>query len=183
MIFVDRKKSERMKKIGILILLVCFMISPLSVNAYVLNGLRVPNPQSVTYWVETNNATATYTEVDAVISAIPSWQIHCPELKIVRSNSNNADMNFYFRLNQDNGMYSSAYAETIAYKKEIIFYRPWKSLTITRKQETAVHEAGHMLGLAHCQAQYNSEAVMRATGFNNVGCPLADDKRGIAALY
>ena len=78
-----------MKKIGILILLVCFMISPLSVNAYVLNGLRVPNPQSVTYWVETNNATATYTEVDAVISAIPSWQIHCPELKIVRSNSNN----------------------------------------------------------------------------------------------
>ena len=92
-------------------------------------------------------------------------------------------MNFYFRLNQDNGMYSSAYAETIAYKKEIIFYRPWKSLTMTRKQETAVHEAGHMLGLAHCQAQYNSEAVMRATGFNNVGCPLADDKRGIAALY
>lgn len=172
-----------MKKIGILILLVCFMISPLSVNAYVLNGLRVPNPQSVTYWVETNNATATYTEVDAVISAIPSWQIHCPELKIVRSNSNNADMNFYFRLNQDNGMYSSAYAGTEPDKKEITFYRPWKSLNITKKQEVAVHEAGHMLGLDHCQAQYNSEAVMRATGFNNVGCPLADDKRGIAALY
>lgn len=176
---MDRKKSERMKKIGILILLVCFMISPLSVNAYVLNGLRVPNPQSVTYWVETNNATATYTEVDAVISAIPSWQIHCPELRIVYSTASNVDMAFRFRLNEDIG----AYAATYPYKKEISIYKPWKNLTMTQKQETVVHEAGHMLGLDHCQAQYNSEAVMRATGFNNVGCPLADDKRGIAALY
>ena len=49
---------------------------------------------------------------------------------------------------------------------------------MVRKQETAVHEVGHILGLEHCQPQYNSESVMREFGFNDVACPLADDKRG-----
>ncbi|CVI65146.1 Matrixin [Clostridiales bacterium CHKCI001] len=176
----DKKEvREKMKRITSLILLLCFMMFSLSANAYQLNGHRVVNPQYVTYWAPTNDGIATPTEIDAVVSAISSWQVHCPEIKIFRSNTINASMIIDFYLDVDN----DAYAVTYFNSKEIAFYKPWRSLSMVRKQETAVHEAGHILGLEHCQPQYNSEAVMRKDGFNDLACPLADDKRGIAALY
>lgn len=167
-----------MKKVKILILFICLMISSLSANAYQLNGWRVSNPQAITYYVKPNDSIATSTEIDAVASAIPSWQIHCSQLKMSRVDTINASMVFAFYLNIDTGAYAVAYPT-----KEVAFYKSWKSLSMVRKQETAVHEAGHLLGLDHCQEQYNSESVMRQYDFNDVACPLADDKRGIAALY
>ncbi len=168
-----------MKKRVSFALILCFMLCSLSANAYQLNGHRVVDPQYVTYWAPTSDEIATPSEINAVVSAATSWQVHCPEIKMFRSNTINASMIIDFFLDVD----MEAYAITYLGSKEIAFYKPWRNLSMVRKQETAVHEVGHILGLEHCQPQYNSESVMREFGFNDVACPLADDKRGIAALY
>lgn len=172
------KGSVKIEKIKTLVLLVGLIVFSLLANAYQFNNWRVSNPKNITYYVKPSDSIATSTEINAVASAVPSWQTYCPELKMSRTDTINASMIFAFYLDIDNDTYATAYST-----KEVAFYKSWKGLSLLRKQETAVHEAGHLLGLVHCQSQYEAESVMRALDFNDVAHPLADDKRGIAVLY
>ncbi|PAD27079.1 hypothetical protein CHH62_02955 [Niallia circulans] len=55
------------------------------------------------------------------------------------------------------------------------FYKPFNTLSTTRKKETAVHEFGHIIGLDHTQKSNESKSVRRAKGFI--------DKAGLNYIY
>lgn len=96
--------------------------------------------------------------------------------------TSNQNIYFYGDLNVDNGTYATCYHNSND-SHTITYYNAFTKATSVERNETIVHEVGHALGLAHCQAGDESISVMRATGFNYKAYPLSDDISGISAIY
>jgi hypothetical protein len=143
-------------------------------KAYVTNSKRIYNPTDGLYF---------YTDFGSdnslVKSGITAWNV-CPEIEFTEevTLAGGTDIAIEYVDLDYNDSYGTSYGSG-----NIAIYKPWKSLSNTRKKETIVHEVGHELGLAHCQSSKESISVMRATGFNDKAYPLSDDKEGISYLY
>ncbi len=136
-------------------------------------------------WVISNNYTikihcknSTYAAF--VYQKAYTWN-DCPEIYMYSTDVNSAQV-LVDVSNQSTGNYGVTYHYTNN-AHSVILYNSWISAGTIIKAETVVHEFGHVLGLAHTQTYNESNAVMRATGFNYLAYPLYDDKLGIASIY
>ncbi len=145
--------------------------------AYVYNGWELSNPSNVKYKI--GSSAAQYTSSIMTYSEI--WESYCDEVNISYVSSDE-NIYFYGNISVDNDTYATTYHNSNDYHA-ITFYKDFLNTTTVEKNEIIVHEVGHALGLAHCQAANNGISVMRALGFNNKPYPLSDDINGISNLY
>lgn len=186
---IERKKEIKMeknqKKKGILfqMAIICLTIFSITladartaVNAYVLNGYKMSQPENVKIYL------GVYTSGYNIKKFAKKWQTCCPEIKIKEvSISGTANITYTGAPNIDNGTYGVTYPSNN--NMHIAFYKSFYNASNIERKETIVHETGHALGLGHTQSKNNSNSVMRALGFNKIAKPLSDDIAGIAKLY
>lgn len=99
-----------------------------------------------------------------------TWNYSGSPVKLnTTTDSNSAKIKVSYS-NTDSGTYATAYKGN-----SNIFYKPFNTLSTTRKKETAVHEFGHTIGLDHTQKSNESKSVRRAKGFI--------DKAGLNYIY
>lgn len=172
-------KKRKVTKVLIVITLM-LLIVPLNVSAYKFNGSKISNPKSAHYYIQGPNSSFTSGLVAEVKKGVLAWN-KAPEIQFTkRVNTPGAEVRIEY-VNRNLGDY---YAQYRASDEIITFNKKWKTeLNKTKRTETAVHEVGHALGLAHTQEKNNSKAVMRALGFNNKTVPLSDDLAGIKKKY
>lgn len=165
--------------LSILVVLIFAIHVPLTVKAFnTVAAWKLDDPDNVKIYISTTLGTYR----DKIATYTNTWETYCPEIGI--TNGSSADCNIYFY--GDLSVYTGSYATTNSTsnnEKTITFYSSFVDATESQRNETIVHEVGHALGLAHCDAKDNSISVMRATGFNGVARPLSDDIDGIAYLY
>ncbi len=141
--------------------------------AYNTNGYKISSPGSVSFSV----SNATYSS--KIETYAKKWN-QCSELYLYSTSG-------YVMINAGvSGEDTGNYGTTYHYGNDshsVMFYALWQSTTDNKKNETVVHEFGHALGLGHTQTANESISVMRALGFNGKAYPLADDIRGISAIY
>ena len=176
-----KKGGNNMRKLQriLFVMVLCGSLSAGSLseaNAYVKNGYKLSAPKKINFGIDASAGTyagiiPTYTKI---------WGNYCSEIGF--SSSASQVLHFEGYLTTDNDTYAVTYHSGND-SHTIIFYKSFVGATAAEKQETIVHEVGHVLGLAHCQASKNSSSVMRETGFNGKAYPLSDDISGISAIY
>lgn len=150
----------------------------LDANAYVKNGYALSNPGSVTYRVSTT--VGPY--ISDTITYVQKWRDYCTEIGGMTQVDANENIYFYGDLNVNNGNYAVCYHHSND-SHVITYYNLFATTESAYRYETIVHEVGHALGLAHCEAGKESSSVMRALDFNRKAYPLSDDIKGISAIY
>ena len=168
-------KSMRVKLLS-LISVICLFASQ-SADAYNFLGHTVPNNHYVTTYLY--GSVAQYSGNVSTYSQ--AWNTH-PKVNVVGGTTMNSTIMFMADYSLDNDIYAQAINNHNG-TFNIKFYKDFVSLPTVQKNETIVHEVGHVLGLAHCDNADNAISVMREDGFNNVASPLSDDVAGINALY
>ena len=138
-----------------------FVGSMPEVNTYVEKGCKLSDPKNINFGI--NASAGRYAGI--IPPYAKTWGTYCSEIGF----SSNASQNVFFSASTD--------------CHSITFYKSFETTTAARKNETIVHEMGHVLGLDHCQTSKNSISVMRKTGFNGKAYPLSDDISGISAIY
>lgn len=170
---------KRKFKAFLIVLLLFFIISPNSVDAYEKLGFKKKDHKDLYY-----NISLKFTDMGLksdVKRGFTAWHTS-PKIKFTKEVSITGNVN----LDYVNSNYGDAYAthrNGSSTLSNITFYKSWKSLSQIKRRETAVHEVGHALGLDHTQTKNNSISVMRKRGFNNKDYPLKDDLNGINAIY
>lgn len=165
-------------RIGVVLIIVSLTLSVTCSNgyAYVLaNGWNFPSGQNIGVYIESELSDVT------IKSNVNKWETYTGRISC-DFNAISGQVKFLDNRTHDNDAYAVTFLQS-ARKKNIVLYKPFKSLNTTRKNETIVHEMGHALGLDHCQTSKNSISVMRAVGFNDKAYPLSDDIAGIKKLY
>lgn len=142
-----------------------------------MNGWILSDPKDIKFLL--SNMVGPYSA--NVMNYAPTWEDKCPEIEMSTNNSTYQIL-FYADYTVDNGTYATTYHHNDNYHT-ITFYKAFTSTSDLYRNETIVHEVGHALGLAHCDVADNNVSVMRAEGVNGKAYPLADDMKGIAALY
>ena len=174
-----RKARFKIRKV----LVVFFMSSLLtfcfseSIYAYQFNSYVLSNPDNIQYSI--NASVGPF--ITDIGNFVEIWAGFCPETHFTDV-SYGGQIVICGDLNTSTGYYAVCYHQNND-SHTITIYQLYTSLDSVEQHETIVHEVGHALGLAHCQAIYNSVSVMRANGFNDVPHPLSDDIAGIATLY
>ncbi|MFO1442852.1 matrixin family metalloprotease [Bacillus sp. Bva_UNVM-123] len=158
---------------GVLITLI-----PQSGNAYNHNSSKLYEPKDAYYWI--HGVFADYGLTSEIRRGLTAWNT-LPEIEFTKEVSlpGGADV----KMEYVDSLWSDNYAVHRG-NGNITFYKNWRTdLNSTRRKETAVHEVGHAIGLAHTQKANNSIAVMREYDFNDKDYPLSDDKDGVKAKY
>lgn len=151
-------------------------VSDANAYAYVEKGCKLSDPKNINFGI--NASAGRYANI--IPPYAKTWGTHCSEIGF----SSSASQNVFFSASTDvdNGTYAVTYhASTDCHS--ITFYKSFETATAAEKNETIVHEMGHVLGLDHCQESKKKISVMRATGFNGKAYPLSDDISGISAIY
>lgn len=163
-------------------LLLCFIIIaciiPLKANAYQYNGYVLSNPSNVKYTI----GVLAMMYNSNINTCVPTWSSYCSEIGVSSVGVGSENVYFHSEYTVDNGTYAVCYHTSNDYHS-ITFYASFSGASTIIKNETIVHEFGHVLGLAHCETSKNSISVMRETGFNGKAYPLSDDIAGITNLY
>jgi hypothetical protein len=169
------------KKVWILLLIMFFSISSVG-SAYRLQGNDYSNNYSLKYYLSTSLKNAGYGSYG--YTGALTWN-YSPVVEFSAQAANywDAEVRFY-QDDYDNGTYGTAYTTPChcsnADYTNITFWKSFDKLSYVEKQETAVHEVGHALGLDHSNV---TQAVMRSAGFNNSKYPYVDDYNGLQAIY
>lgn len=164
---------------SVLLLIFSNVFGASEVKAYKLNGTKFNYPKNLYYYIDSSIPYPSNVRVGVIAwnaSSDVEFTLEVPTSPGIA----NVRMYYY-------NTYKSYYAityHTTPQQPYINYHADWKALGQTQREETAVHEVGHCLGLAHCEEPYPSPTpVMRAAGFNNLQAPLTDDWNGIAAIY
>lgn len=144
----------------------------------IIHAWKLDDPQNV----KVSFSTTVGQYRSRMVTYISTWESYCPEINIVTNFSGTENVYVYGDLSIYNGSYAtmSPYSNN---EKVITFWGAFVEATTAEQNDIIIHEMGHALGLAHCDSDDNSISVMRKTGFNLSGRPLADDIEGISALY
>lgn len=171
-----------MKKLIVFVTFCCTALflfqAPETGHAYELNSKKFSNPKDAYYWIDP--AFSSYGLGGEVKTGILSWnslsEIQFTK-KVATASGVEASIEYLDKYNGDT--FASSFGSGY-----ITVYKKWRTeLGSGDRTETIAHEVGHEAGLAHTQTKNNSNAVMRATGFNGKAYPLSDDIAGIAAKY
>jgi len=154
------------------------LILPDYAQAYRLNGDKISSPKKAYYWIDPDFKK--YKLHGEVKRGVTAWN---PSSKIEflgeARMAGGARVKIEY-LDRKPGDYYGIYNG----RGNISLNKRWRTelKSLTRK-ETAVHEVGHALGLAHTQAKNNLNSVMRAREFNYIDKPMSDDYAGINKIY
>ncbi len=171
-----KNKNKRSMKLTLVILILSMIVTCSNSFAYVLaSGWAFPSGKNIGVYIESSLSDVT------IKTNVNKWQSYTGRVSCV-FNALSGEVKFLDHRSSDNEAYAVTFLQS-GRKKNIVLYKPFRSLPSTQKNETIVHEMGHAFGLAHCQSSKNSVSVMRAIGFNNKAYPLSDDIAGIKALY
>jgi hypothetical protein len=155
-------------------------IPAISANAYVLQGNKFRNPQILKYYIDSTVLNKSYGGY--AITGSKTWN-YSP---VVESAETSAKLygNVIWRYSgTDKGRtVATTYYQVSSDQPtvNIYFWLGFNGLTPSNKNETAVHEYGHALGLDH---EDDVPAVMRTEGFNGTYLPYVDDYNGLDAIY
>ncbi len=173
------KKRKEVRRSGTLIfisVILTILVASSNCFAYVLkSGWEFPSGKDIGVYIESSLSDVT------IKSNVNKWETYTGRVSCT-FNAVSGTVKFLDNRSTDSEDYAVTFLQS-GRKKNIVLYKPFKSLSTTRKNETIVHEMGHAFGLGHCQSSKNSISVMRETGFNDKAYPLSDDIAGIKALY
>lgn len=175
------KGVSTMSKFGflmsVIVLLAAFSF-PNSSSAYVKNGSKISHPKSAIYWVQ--GTFSNYGLRSEVVRGVTAWN-PSSDIQFVKSTTvpGGADVKIEYV-----DKYSGDTYGVFRGSGNVTLYKKWRvELSSIDRKETAVHEVGHALGLAHTQKSNDSISVMRQYGFNHKDTPLSDDWSGLHSVY
>lgn len=158
--------------------LILLSLFPYSASAYKLNGDKISSPNKAYYWIDPafKKHGLKGEAARGPVAWNPSSKI---QFKGEAKMAGGARVKIEY-IDRKPGDYYGIYNG----RGNISLNKRWRTeLNSTKRKETAVHEVGHALGLAHTQKKNDSKSVMRQYGFNNKDKPLSDDYAGLNKIY
>ncbi|AST91133.1 MULTISPECIES: matrixin family metalloprotease [Sutcliffiella] len=169
------------KKSILALICLLLLLAPLSsVNAYVLQGNSFQHPTALRYYIDSSVLNKNYGGY--AVTGGNTWN-YSPVVQSSRSTSKIQSNVVWRYSNTDRGRTVATafyYVQKNQPPVDIYFWRGFDGLSHSNKNETAVHEYGHALGLGH---EDTKQSVMVSEGFNGTHMPYVDDYNGLEALY